>query len=52
MGEAYEELFRVRFQLATRQFTNHMRLRELRRNIARYKTLLREQELRKSAEPA
>lgn len=47
LQDAYEEIFRVRFQLATRQFTNHRRLRELRRNVARYKTFLREQELKK-----
>jgi large subunit ribosomal protein L29 len=40
-----EELFNLRFQHATGQLENPMRLREVRKNIARTKTVLREQEL-------
>ncbi len=39
------ELFNLRFQLATGQLDNPMRIREVRKNIARAKTLLREREL-------
>ncbi len=41
-----EELFNLRFQLATNQLENPMRIREVRRDIARIKTILRERELR------
>lgn len=39
------ELFNLRFQLATGQLENPMRIREVRKNIARGKTILREREL-------
>ncbi|WP_078551177.1 50S ribosomal protein L29 [Bacillus alkalicellulosilyticus] len=40
-----EELFNLRFQLATGQLDNPTRIREVRRAIARAKTVLREREL-------
>ncbi|NLG86374.1 MAG: 50S ribosomal protein L29 [Firmicutes bacterium] len=40
-----EELFNLRFQLATRQLDNPMRIREVKKSIARVKTVLREREL-------
>lgn len=40
-----EELFNLRFQLATGQLENPMRIREVRKDIARAKTILREREL-------
>jgi len=40
-----EELFNLRFQLATGQLDNYRRIRLLRRDIARVKTVLREREL-------
>lgn len=39
------ELFNLRFQLATGQLDNFMRIREVRHGIARAKTILREREL-------
>jgi large subunit ribosomal protein L29 len=45
-GELKEELFNLRFQLATGQLDNPMRLREVRKDIARTKTVLREMELK------
>jgi len=39
------ELFNLRFQLATNQLENPMRIREVKRTIARIKTILREREL-------
>jgi large subunit ribosomal protein L29 len=43
--ELSEELFRLRFQFATRQLTNTARIRTVRRDIARVKTLQRQREL-------
>jgi len=40
-----EELFNLRFQLATGQLENPARIREVRKSIARAKTVLREREL-------
>ncbi|RYL89386.1 50S ribosomal protein L29 [Sporolactobacillus sp. Y61] len=40
-----EELFNLRFQLATGQLENTARIREVRKSIARAKTILREREL-------
>ncbi|QMU07999.1 50S ribosomal protein L29 [Levilactobacillus suantsaii] len=42
-----DELFNLRFQLATGQLENTARLKQVRRNIARIKTVLRQQELNK-----
>ena len=43
--ELGEQIFRLRFQLATGQAEGLKRLREVRRDLARVKTLLREKEL-------
>ncbi len=40
-----EELFNLRFQLATGQLDNPMRIREVKKTIARIKTVQREVEL-------
>ncbi|MEN6463224.1 MAG: 50S ribosomal protein L29 [Syntrophomonas sp.] len=40
-----EELFNLRFQLATGQLDNPMRIRDVRKNIARCKTILRQREI-------
>lgn len=45
LSELSEELFKLRFQFATRQLTNTARIRTVRRDIARVKTLQRQQEL-------
>ena len=45
MAEAKEELFNLRFQLATNQLDNTARLREVRRDVARIAGLMREQEI-------
>lgn len=42
-----EELFNLRFQQATGQLENTARLKQVRKNIARIKTVLRQQELNK-----
>lgn len=40
-----EELFNLRFQIATGQLDNPMRIRDIRKNIARCKTILRQREI-------
>jgi large subunit ribosomal protein L29 len=45
VNELKDELFNLRFQLATGQLDNPMRIREVRKDIARAKTILREREL-------
>jgi large subunit ribosomal protein L29 len=46
----YEELFNLRFQLSTNQLTNHNRIRQVKRDIARAKTVLRERDLQQAGE--
>jgi large subunit ribosomal protein L29 len=45
LSETSEELFNLRFQNATGQLDNYKRLGELRKEVARIKTVLREREL-------
>jgi large subunit ribosomal protein L29 len=45
MESAKEELFNLRFQLATGQLDNTTRMRELRREVARVSTVLRERQI-------
>ncbi|MBM7853834.1 large subunit ribosomal protein L29 [Desulfohalotomaculum tongense] len=45
LDESKDELFKLRFQLATGQLDNPMKIKEVRRKIARIKTIIREREL-------
>ncbi|MCD5405293.1 MAG: 50S ribosomal protein L29 [Desulfotomaculum sp.] len=45
LDEAKDELFKLRFRLATGQLDNPMKIKEVRRRIARIKTIIREREL-------
>lgn len=45
--EYKQELFNLRFQLATGQLENTARVKEVRKQIARVKTALRQEELAK-----
>ena len=45
LGEAKEELFNLRFQSATGQLDNIARIPQVRREVARIETLLREREI-------
>ncbi|NLL47407.1 MAG: 50S ribosomal protein L29 [Firmicutes bacterium] len=45
LDELKEELFNLRFQLATGQLDNPMRISAVRKDIARVKTVMREREL-------
>ena len=42
---AKEELFNLRFQLATGQLDSHTRIKEVRHDVARIATVLREREI-------
>ncbi len=42
---AHEELFNLRFRLATKQLVNHREIRRVKKEIARLKTIIREREL-------
>ena len=46
LSDLKAELFNLRFQLATGQLENPMRIREVKKSIAQIKTILREEELR------
>lgn len=45
LDDTYQELFNLRFQFATGQLKNVNRLREVKHDIARMKTMLREREV-------
>jgi len=51
LREAKEELFNLRFQMATGQLENNRRLRTVRHDIARIYTVMRERELGLSVSP-
>jgi large subunit ribosomal protein L29 len=46
LGELKSELFKLRFQLATNQLENPMKLKDVKRSIARVKTIMREREIK------
>ena len=46
LNDLKAELFNLRFQLATGQLENPMRIREVKKSIAQIKTIIREEELR------
>ena len=45
LEEAHQELFNLRFRLATRQLGNHRELPKVKKRIARIKTVMRERVL-------
>lgn len=45
LDDAKDELFRLKFQLVTGQLDNPMRIKEVKKNIARVKTVIRQKEL-------
>lgn len=45
LADMYRELFNLRFQLATKQLPNYRRIRMVKKDIARIKTVLRERQL-------
>jgi len=49
LGDMKGELFNLRFQLATGQLENPMRIREVKRDIARVQTILTQREIKSGA---
>jgi len=45
LEEAHQELFNLRFRLATRQLVNHREIPRVKKKIARLKTIMRGREL-------
>ena len=45
LGEARQELFNLRFRLATKQLVNHREIPRVKKKIARLETIIREREL-------
>jgi large subunit ribosomal protein L29 len=45
LEETHQELFNLRFRLATKQLVNHREVRRVKKKIARLETLLKEREL-------
>ncbi len=45
LEETYQELFNLRFRLATKQLVNHREIPRVKKRIARLKTIMREKEL-------
>lgn len=50
LSDAKSELFNLRFQLATNQLDNPLKLRDVRRELARLQTIRRERELAAESE--
>ena len=48
LGKLKEELFNLRFQLAINQLENPMRIVAVKKDIARIKTIIRENEIKNS----
>ncbi len=46
LNELKSELFKLRFQLVTNQLENPMKLKDVKKSIARVKTILREREIK------
>lgn len=46
VGELKSELFKLRFQHATNQLDNPMKLKDVKKSIARIKTIMKERELK------
>ena len=45
LEETHQEMFNLRFRVATKQLVNHRELRRVKKKVARLKTLLAEREL-------
>jgi large subunit ribosomal protein L29 len=46
LEEAHQELFNLRFRLATKQLVNHRELPRVKKRIAQLKTIIKERELK------
>jgi large subunit ribosomal protein L29 len=50
LADAKEELFNLRFQLATNQLDNTSRFKDVKKEIARIRTVMRQRELTEETE--
>lgn len=50
VADARQEMMNLRFQVVTGQLTDTSRLKQVRRSIAQFETILREQELAKEGD--
>ena len=48
LGELKTELFKLRFSLATNRLDNPMKIKEVKRDIAKINTVLKERELKEN----
>ena len=48
LGELKTELFKLRFSLATNGLDNPLKIKEVKKDIAKIKTILRERELKEA----
>lgn len=51
LNDSKDDLFRLKFQLISGQLQNYMRIREVKREIARIKTIVRERGLQINQAP-
>jgi large subunit ribosomal protein L29 len=51
LNDSADDLFRLKFQLISGQLQNHRRIREVKREIARIKTIIREREMQGNHTP-
>ena len=51
LNDSADDLFRLKFQLISGQLQNNRRIREVRRDIARIKTIIREREMQDNHTP-
>ena len=52
LDDSADDLFRLKFQLISGQLQDHRRIRSVRREIARIKTIIRERELQINQAPS
>jgi len=50
LDQSYQELFNLRFQYSTGQLKNTARLGQVRREIAQFRTIMREREMAAAAQ--
>lgn len=51
LNDSADDLFRLKFQLISGQLQNNRRIREVKREIARIKTIIREREMQGNQTP-
>ncbi len=51
LNDSADDLFRLKFQLISGQLQNHRRIREVKRDMARIKTIIREREMQGNHTP-